>query len=133
MTYEPKLLVEALQKFIEENSQDVFAFVENNRRPVEIGSENQVFGRLMRELVQNFPHCHCQDGPHPGHTEPDKTHYELAIAIIEAFWCSCLAQMKENRSAYPIGTIDALRSMIINSFDIARKYAPKEEERRQTV
>jgi hypothetical protein len=133
MIYEPKQLVEVLQKFIEENSQDIFAFVENNRRPMELGSENQVFGRLMRELVQNFPHCHCQNGPHLGHAEPDKTHYELAIAIFEVFWCSCLAQMKENRAAYAVGTIDALRSMIINTFDIARKYAPKEEERRQTI
>jgi hypothetical protein len=82
MAFNPGQFVETLRLFIEQNSKDIFAFVENNRRPMELGSENQLFGRLMRELVSRFPHCHCENGPIAGHAEPDKTHYELAIAIL---------------------------------------------------
>lgn len=93
MTFNPEQFVETLRLFVEQNSQDIFYFIENNRRPMELGSENQLFGRLMRELVLQFPLCHCENGPIAGHTEPDKAHYELAIAILEVFWCSCLHQM----------------------------------------
>ena len=131
MAFQPEQLVESLQRFVEENSQDIFAFVENNRRPIELGNENQIFGRLMRQLVQGFPHCHCEGGPYLDHAEPDKAHYEIAIAILEVFWSGCLPQMKENRQAYPRGTTDTLRNIIVNTFDIARRYAPVEEERRR--
>jgi hypothetical protein len=131
MAFNPGQFVETLRLFIEHNSKDIFAFVENNRRPMELGSENQLFGRLMRELVSTFPHCHCENGPIAGHAEPDKAHYELAIAILEVFWCGCLTQMKENRIAYTARTTDAIRSIITNTFDIARAYGPQEEERRR--
>ena len=94
-------------------------------------SENQLFGRLMRELVSTLPHCHCENGPILGHAEPDKAHYELAITILEVFWCGCLPQMKENRIAYTAGTTDAIRSIVTNTFDIARAYGTQEEERRR--
>ena len=130
MALNPEQFVEKLRLFVEQNSQDIFHFIENNRRPMELGNENQLFGRLMRELVLQFPHCHCENGPIAGHTEPDKAHYELAIAILEVFWCSCLPQMKEDRMAYPAGTTDAIRSIVMNTFDIARGYSKKEEQRR---
>jgi hypothetical protein len=130
MTFNPEQFVETLRLFVEQNCQDIFHFIENNRRPMELGSENQLFCRLMRELVLQFPLCHCENGPIAGHTEPDKAHYELAIAILEVFWCSCLHQMKEDRIAYPAGTTDAIRSMIMNTSDIARRYSKQEEQRR---
>lgn len=130
MTFNPEQFVETLRLFVEQNCQDIFHFIENNRRPMELGSENQLFGRLMGELVLQFPLCHCENGPIAGHTEPDKAHYELAIAILEVFWCSCLHQMKEDRIAYPAGTTDAIRSMIMNTSDIARRYSKQEEQRR---
>ena len=51
MSFSPEQFVETLRLFVEHNSQDIFHFIENNRRPMELGSENQLFGRLMRELV----------------------------------------------------------------------------------
>jgi hypothetical protein len=90
----------------------------------------------MNELTLEIPSFEsdiCMVGPLSlivGHTEPDKAHYELAIEILEVFWCSCLPQMKEDRTAYPAGTTDAIRSMIMNTFDIARRYGIQEEQRR---
>ena len=57
-------------------------------------------------------------------------HYELAVAILEIFWCGCLPQMKENRQAYPPGTTDTIRKILADAFDVGRKYGP-EEMRRQ--
>jgi hypothetical protein len=69
--------------------------------------------------------------PVEGHAEPDKAHYELALAILQVFWCGCLPQMKENRGAYTPGSTDFSRNIIIETFDIACQYAPTEEERRR--
>jgi hypothetical protein len=57
-------------------------------------------------------------------------HYELAVAILEVFWCGCLPQMKENRQAYPPGTTDTIRKILADGFDVGRKHGP-EEMRRQ--
>jgi hypothetical protein len=125
-----KDFVELLRQFVEQNSQDIFAFVENSRRPVEIGYENQIFRRLINELVIRFPVCHCNPAVQ-GHAEFDKVHYETAVAILQVFWCGCLPQMKENRGAYNNGYTNAFRDIILNTFDIARQYAAVEEERRK--
>jgi hypothetical protein len=74
--------------------------------------------------------CHCAHGDH------DKTHYELAIAIVEILWIGGLSQMKENRliangeMAYSKGTTDNIKRVIIDAFEIDRKY-PLEEQRRR--
>jgi len=39
--------------------------------------------------------------------------------------------MKENRIAHTAGTTDAIRSIVTNTFDIARAYGTQEEERRR--
>jgi hypothetical protein len=72
---------------------------------------------LIDLCVSLFQDCHCENGPIPGHPEPDKTD-KLAIAILEVFWYGCLPQMKENRKAYPAGYI-------------AIGYSTWEEERRR--
>jgi hypothetical protein len=80
-------------------------------------------------LVTSFPVCHCNT-PQPTHAELDKVHYELAVAILQVFWCGCLPQMKEDRQAYGLGTTDVFRQILIDAFDAGRKYAPKEEAQR---
>ena len=90
-----------------------------------------IFSRNFLEyLVTGFPVCHCNP-PQPTHAESDKVHYELAIAILEVFWCGCLPQMKENRQLYPAGTTDILRQIFIDTFDAGRRYGPIEEKERQ--
>jgi hypothetical protein len=121
--------IEFIRQFIQQNCEEIFSFVENSRRQVDLGYENQIFGRLLNELVIRFPTCHC-DPPVQGHTEFDKAHYELAIAILQVFWCGCLPQMKENRGAYDSGSTNFFRNIITETFDIARQYAPQEERRR---
>jgi hypothetical protein len=54
----------------------------------------------------------------------------LAIAILEVFWCCCLAQMKENRQAYHSGTTDSFRQILIDAPDTGRRYGPIEQIRR---
>jgi hypothetical protein len=61
-----------------------------------------------------------------------KVHYELAIVIFEVFWCGCLPQMKENRQAYPAGTTDSFKQLLVDAFDAGRKYGPVEEIRRNS-
>src|SRR5437867_366267 len=92
-----------LHAFLEQNRTELFMFVENSRRPFELGNEDGIFGRLLDELVRDFPVCHCQP-LNTEHAEFDKVHYEMAIAILQIFWCGCLFQIKENRAAYPNGT-----------------------------
>jgi hypothetical protein len=59
MALNPEQFVETFRLFVEQNNQDIFHFIENNRRSMEHGNENQLFGRLMREPVLQFPLCHC--------------------------------------------------------------------------
>jgi hypothetical protein len=122
-------VLEALHEFIEVNRTDIFAFIENSRRPISLQYDNNIFEKMLRFLVTGFPICHC-DPPQPMHAEFDKVHYEIAIAILEVFWCGCLPQMKENRQAYPSGMTDTLRQVLIEAFDSGRRYAPIEEARR---
>jgi hypothetical protein len=87
-----------------------------------------MYSQLLERIRTIFPLSHG------GY---DKAHIELSLTILEVFWCGCLSQMKENRfiregvTAYPAGTTDAFRSIIMNTFDIARQYAPVDEQRRQ--
>jgi hypothetical protein len=115
-----------LDSFLEENKKDMFAFIENSRRPINLDYDGNIFEKLLRHLVTSFPVCHC-NMPQPTHAELDKVHYELAVAILQVFWCGCLPQMKENRQAYGPGTTDVFRQILIDAFDAGRKYAPKEE------
>lgn len=119
-----------LNSFLEENKKDMFSFVENSRRPISLDYDNNIFEKLLRYLVTGFPVCHCNP-PQPTHAESDKVHYELAIAILEVFWCGCLPQMKENRQAYHSGTTNIFRQILIDAFDAGRRYGPIEENERQ--
>ena len=112
------------------NRTDIFAFIENSRRPISLQYDNNIFEKMLRFLVTGFPICHCNP-PQPTHAEFDKVHYEVAIAILEVFWCGCLPQMKENRQAYPSGTADTFRQVLIEAFDSGRRYAPIEGARRK--
>lgn len=51
--------MEKRQWQIEHNNQDIFHFIENDGRPIELSNENQLFGRLKRELVLQFP-LYCE-------------------------------------------------------------------------
>lgn len=59
----------------------------------------------------------------------DKTHYELAIAIVKSLPIDCLSQVKENvliangETAYSKGRTDNLIQVLIDAFEIDRKYA----------
>lgn len=119
-----------VNSFLEEHTKDIFSFVENIRRPINLDYDNNIFDKLLRYLVVGFPVCHCNP-TQPTHAEFDKVHYELAIAILEVFWCGCLPQMKENRQLYPAGTTDILRQIFIDTFDAGRRYGPIEEKERQ--
>ena len=60
-----------------------------------------------------------------------KVHYELAVAILEVFWCGCLPQMKENRKWYPSGTTENFRQILIDALDADKRYGPIEEAHSQ--
>ena len=51
MEFNPEQFVETLRLFVDQNSQDIFHFIENNHRPMEVGSENLLFGLLMRSTL----------------------------------------------------------------------------------
>lgn len=123
-------MLQNLNSFLDENKKDIFAFVENSRRPINLDYDGNIFEKLLRHLVTSFPVCHCNT-PQPTHAEFDKVHYELAVAILQVFWCGCLPQMKENRQAYPPGTTDTFRQILIDAFDAGRKYGPIEEAQRR--
>jgi hypothetical protein len=123
-------VLQNLNNFLDENKKDIFAFIENSRRPISLDYDGNIFEKLLRHLVTNFPICHC-DPLQPTHAELDKVHYELAIAIFQVFWCGCLPQMKENRKKYRSGTTDIFRQIFIDTFDAGRKYAPIEEKKRK--
>jgi hypothetical protein len=109
---------------------DIFAFIENSRRPINLDYDGNIFEKLCRHLVASFPVCHCNP-PQPTHAEFDKAHYELAVAILEVFWCGCLPQMKENKKWYPSGTIEIFRQILSDAFDAGRRDGPIEEAHRQ--
>jgi hypothetical protein len=123
-------VLQNLDIFLEENKKDMFAFIENSRRPINLDYDGNIFEKLLRHLVTSFPVCHCIQ-PQPTHAEFDKVHYELAVAILEVFWCGCLPQMKENRQWYPPGTTDIFRQILIHAFDAGRKYGSIEEAQRR--
>lgn len=110
----------------------MFAFIENSSRPINLDYDGNIFEKLLRHLVTSFPLCHCNT-PQPTHAELDKVHYELAVAILQVFWCGCLPQMKEDRQAYLPGTTDTFRRILIDAFDAGKKYAPIEEAQRRKV
>ncbi|MFZ0511836.1 MAG: hypothetical protein WAM14_09540 [Candidatus Nitrosopolaris sp.] len=115
---------------MEENKKDMFAFIENSRRPINLDYDGNIFEKLLRHLVTGFQICHC-DPPQSTHAEFDKVHYELAVAILELFWCGCISQMKENKQRYHSGTTDIFRRILIDAFDAGRKYALIEEEQQK--
>lgn len=119
-----------LHYFVEENKKDILAFIENSRRAINLDHDNDIFEKLLRYLVAAFPICHC-DPPQCTHAEFDKVHYELALAILELFWCGCLSQMKENRQKYHPGTTDMFRQVLVDTFDTGRSYTPVEETGKQ--
>lgn len=104
---------------MESNKKDIFYFVENNQRPIQVGAP--LFEKLMNKLKDDMPMSHGNF---------DKTHYEIAVVIVEALWIGCLSQMKENRSAYSKGTTDNLKQLMIDAFNVGRNYAQEEEARR---
>jgi hypothetical protein len=108
------------------------AFIENSRRPINLDYDVNIFEKLLRQLVTGFPVCHCNP-PQPMHAEFDKVHYELALAVLEVFWCGCVPQMKEKRQAYGLSTTDVFRQIVIDAFDAGRKYASIEEAQRRKV
>jgi hypothetical protein len=111
-----------LNSFLQEHTKDIFSFVENIRRPINLDYDNNIFDKLLGYLVAGFQVCHCNP-TQPTHAEFDKVHYELAIAILEVFWCGCLSQMKENRQAYQSGTTENFRQILIDAFDAGRRYS----------
>ena len=115
-----------LRNFIEENKKDILTFTGNSRRPMNLDYGNDIFEKLLRYLVAGFPICHC-DSHQSTHAEFDKMHYEIAVAVIELFWCGCISQMNENRHKYHSGTTDMFRQILVDSFDIGRGYTPVEE------
>ncbi|MGB8933690.1 MAG: hypothetical protein WCC17_01125 [Candidatus Nitrosopolaris sp.] len=119
-----------LRYFVEENKKDILTFIENGRRPINLDYDNDIFEKLLRYLVAGFPICHC-DPTQSTHAEFDKVHYELAVAVLELFWCGCLSQMKENRHKYQSGTTDMFRQVLVDSFDTGRGYTPIKEIDRQ--
>jgi hypothetical protein len=123
-------VLQNLDSFLEENKKDIFAFIENSRRPINLDYDGNIFEKLLRHLVASFPVCHCNP-PQPTHAEFDKVHYELPVAILEVFWCGCLPQMKENRKWYPAGTTENFRQILIDAFDAGKRYGPIEEAHRQ--
>lgn len=110
----------------------MLAFIENSSRPINLDYDGNIFEKLLRHLVTSFPVCHCNT-PQPGHAEFDKVHYELAVAILQVFWCGCLPQMKEDREKYHPGTTDNFRQILIDAFNAGRKYAPIEAQRRKVI
>jgi hypothetical protein len=64
-----------LHNLLEPNKKDIFNFVEYNQRPIQIGAP--LFEKLMNKLKDDWPRSHGNY---------DKTHYELAIAIVESLW-----------------------------------------------
>jgi hypothetical protein len=125
-------VLQNLDRFLDENKKDMFAFIENSRRPINLDYDGNMFEKLLRHLVTSFPVCHCIQSQST-HAELDKVHYELAVAILQVFWCGCLPQMKENRQEYGPGTTDVFRQILIDAFDAGRKYAPIEEAHRRKV
>lgn len=123
-------MLQNLDRFLDENKKDIFAFIENSRRPINLNYDGNIFEKLLRHLVTSFPVCHCVQ-PQPTHAEFDKLHYELALAVLEVFWCGCVPQMKENRQAHGPGTTEVFRQILIDAFDAGRKYAPIEEAQRR--
>lgn len=96
MQHSPLIIVlQNLDRFLEENKKDMFTFIENSRRPFNLGYNGNFF-KLFQHLVTGFPICHCNP-VQPTYAEFDKVPYELAIAFLEIFWCGCLPQMKEDR------------------------------------
>ena len=108
-----------LHEFLESNKKDIFDFIEYNQRS--IPESDNIFKKLMDKLKKDCP---------MNHGNYDKTHYELAVAIVETVWIGCLSQMKENRSAYSEGTTANLKQVVIDAFDLGKNYAPEEEARR---
>jgi len=123
-------VLQSLDSFLHENKKDIFAFIENSRRPINLDYDGNIFEKLLRHLVASFPVCHCTS-PQPTHAEFDKVHYELAVAILEVFLCGCLSQMKEDKKWYPSGTIENFRQILSDAFDAGRRYGPIEEAHRQ--
>jgi hypothetical protein len=120
--------------FIKENRKDIFAFVENNKHISSfdeyiVHNNDSIFDKLVINLRENIPICHCNPID-LSHREYDKIHFELAKAILEIFWCTCLPQMKENRNAYPPGTTESFRKLLFQIFQLGKDYAPIEESRR---
>ena len=127
--------VDSILAFIKENSKDIFAFVENNeytppQNEYVINNNDNIFNRLISNLIENFPICHCNPN-NPLHREYDKVHYELSKAIIAIFWCGCLPQMKENREAYFADTIKSFEKLLFQTFQSGKEYGPIEEDRRK--
>jgi hypothetical protein len=118
-------VLQNLDRFLDENKKDMFAFIENSRRPINLDYDGNIFEKLLRHLVTSFPVCHC-DKLQPTHAEFDRLHYELAIAVLEVFWCGCVPQMKEDSQTYDPGTTSVFRQILIDAFDAGRKYAPIE-------
>ena len=123
-------MLQNLDRFLDENKKDIFAFIENSRRPINLDYDGNIFEKLLRHLVTSFHVCHCNPAQST-HAEFDKVHYELAVAVLEVFWCGCLPQMNENRHKYHSGTTDVFRQILIDAFEAGRRYALIEEEQRK--
>jgi tetrahydrodipicolinate N-succinyltransferase len=111
-----------IQEFLQANRKEIFEFIESQQRA--IPNSNDIFVGLLNYLKAVMP---------MSHGNIDKTHHELATAILEVFWLACLSQMKENRAAYSTGSTDCIKKAIYDAFETGKVYAPEEESRRASL
>ena len=105
-----------LEKFLDDNKEELVEFVQSNQRPIPIG--DNIYGRLLEELTRQIPLT--KNGVH---NVLDKAHIELCIAIIESMWCGWLSQAKANKNVYSKDHPDIFKEAICDAFEIGQEYA----------
>ncbi len=100
-----------LGRFLKVNEKELIDFIEGNQRPIAIG--NNLFAKLLEELVNYIPLS----------TGLDKAHIELAIAILESFWCGWLSRAKANRGAYSTDFPERMKKAIFTAFELGQDYS----------
>jgi len=105
------MMINETRMFLNENRDEIIDFVGSQQRT--ILTSDDVLHKTVNRLIELIPLT----------TKFDKTHYELALAILETFWCGWLSQAKANRNAYPKEYPEQFKQILIDSFELGREYA----------
>ena len=106
-------IMEEFSRFLETNRKEIVDFIEGNQRPIQMG-EN-AFAKTLEQVIKLIP---LGDGKNW-----DKAHYELTIAVIEAFWCGWLSGAKASDGRYSKDYPQRFAKAIESAFAMGQTYA----------